>query len=708
MTGELRVHLLGGFRVEVATRAVADDAWRLRKARNLVKLLALAPGHRLHREQVMDALWPDLDPRAAGNQLRKALHVARRAIDPSPEAADTYLRHRDDLLVLENAWVDVDAFEAAAEGARRDGNAGAYESAISLYEGDLLPEDQYEDWVIRRKEELRTDLLALLVDHAGMLEARADLDTAISVLQRVVDIDPLREEAHVLLMRVYALGGRRQDAIRQFDQLRDILQSELDTEPDVAAKRLYEEIRAGDASEPDLAADLWERVGELRVYSDSSGAAYAFQAAAGSLPADHEPVRAAALHRKAARALLMDDDWKGAEPHINAAQEILRNLDDEAERGRLLVVRAIWHWQRDELEEAQQAVEEGLEIAERLRDADDLASAHEALAIVLHFRGNWRDGLEVEIKHVGAAADQDPQLARVFDVYQCLGEYHLYGDGLFPQVEEYARQTIDLATQKGARRAQAFAWCLLGESLLLRGYWDEAEGCLEKSTELHAELGTRSGALPWQRLGELHVYRGKSDAADAHVRRGMAISTVSPLALHVWARLYATQALDALERDEPAEAVRAVRGAASAAVRYGECPTCATLLHPIAAEAYAAAGEVERAQESAARAKEVAELWESSAWRAMAESAEGAVLLAQGDPDAAAGRFLSAAELYERAEQPFWAARSQMQAALAGGGSERATHLEEALEVFTRLGAVRAEEHARAALEEKALAKHAK
>ena len=63
---QLRIELLGGFRVSVGDRAVADVAWHRRKPAALVKLLALAPGHRLHREEIMDALWPELDPEAAG------------------------------------------------------------------------------------------------------------------------------------------------------------------------------------------------------------------------------------------------------------------------------------------------------------------------------------------------------------------------------------------------------------------------------------------------------------------------------------------------------------------------------------------------------------------------------------------------------------------------------------------------------------------
>ena len=65
----VRIGLLGGFRVWVGPRLIEEDQLRLRKARSLLKLLALAPGHRLHREQVMETLWPDSGMRKASNNL---------------------------------------------------------------------------------------------------------------------------------------------------------------------------------------------------------------------------------------------------------------------------------------------------------------------------------------------------------------------------------------------------------------------------------------------------------------------------------------------------------------------------------------------------------------------------------------------------------------------------------------------------------------
>ena len=90
----MRLWLLGGFRVFVGSRTIEENAWRLRKATSLVKLLALSPGHRLHHVQDMDLLWPDSGRRAASNSLRRTLHSARRALDPAK--GSRYLASEDE------------------------------------------------------------------------------------------------------------------------------------------------------------------------------------------------------------------------------------------------------------------------------------------------------------------------------------------------------------------------------------------------------------------------------------------------------------------------------------------------------------------------------------------------------------------------------------------------------------------------------------
>ena len=167
----IRIRLLGGFEVTVGARTIEEGAWRLRKAANLVKLLALAAGNRLHREQVIHTLWPELEIRAASNNLRQTVHTARRTFDLS--MGSRYLASRDESLVLcleSSLWVDVDAFEEAARTARRSREPALYRAALDLYTGELLPTDRYEEWAEEPRRRLQETYLSLLLGLAHLHE----------------------------------------------------------------------------------------------------------------------------------------------------------------------------------------------------------------------------------------------------------------------------------------------------------------------------------------------------------------------------------------------------------------------------------------------------------------------------------------------------------------------------------------------------------
>jgi DNA-binding SARP family transcriptional activator len=654
----LRVTLLGGFGVSVGPSTVPPEAWRRRKPAALLKILALAPDHRMHRERLMDLLWPELEQAAAGANLRKAIHQARSALNEAKRGAGHLISFENDVLSLvpEGLTVDTDSFRSALTVARRSGDHEAYRKAIDFYRGELLPDDGYESWAADSRRELHEDHVAGLSEWCALLEAQGEIEEAIEAGRLLVAAEPTREESHVLLMRLYGLAGRRTDALRQYDHFAELLDQELGLEPSVSAQRLREEINASRAEEPDLTAELWERVGDLRVLAgDGAGAAKAFDRALGAESTEARVTGAAArIERKCGEAWLMQHRPDMAESHLEAARILPMGPDEE---GRLFRARANLAWATGQIPLAKQLAEQARELATACGAPEDLAAAREALAIVSHFEGEWREGLESELERL-AASEGDGQLARVFDIHHCIGQYHLYGDALFESVEGYARQILDRAEEAGAVRAQAFAWCLLGESLLLQARWEEADGCLERSCLLHDSLGSRSGALVWQRRAELAACRGRQDDVDAHLRRASGIATVSAMASHMWGRIHATAALAAMDRDDPGAAVHAVQAATAAKARYGDCPTCSALLNPVAAAAFASLGDAGNARYYRDAAQQVADHFSSSAWRAMAESAAGSVSALEGDRVAARGHFASASELYTKAGQPFWAERS--------------------------------------------------
>ncbi len=244
----LRLRVLGGFGVAVGDRPVPESAWRLRKAKSLIKLLALSPDRRMHRERAAELLWPDRSADSAANNLHQALYVSRRALEAAGADALECLSLREDMLILsEDRPVEIDAveFEEAAEAARAAGTIEAYGDALALYGGELLPEDRYEDWLAARREALRELYRALLLELAEHHASVGDAPGAVEALQRAVVDDPLHEEAHRRLMRLFAEAGRRQQALAQYQQLRQTLRREYAADPDPETRRLYEDILAG-------------------------------------------------------------------------------------------------------------------------------------------------------------------------------------------------------------------------------------------------------------------------------------------------------------------------------------------------------------------------------------------------------------------------------------------------------------------------------
>src|SRR3954454_6532119 len=112
----LELRLLGGFETRVGERVVSSTVWRQRRAAAVVKLLALEPGHRLHREQLLDTRWAELDTESAANNLRGALHHARSGLEKAGAPPGTFPTRDGDSFPLGPAdapAVDVPTFTQA-------------------------------------------------------------------------------------------------------------------------------------------------------------------------------------------------------------------------------------------------------------------------------------------------------------------------------------------------------------------------------------------------------------------------------------------------------------------------------------------------------------------------------------------------------------------------------------------------------------------
>jgi DNA-binding SARP family transcriptional activator len=254
----LSMRLFGGFQVQRAGAACAVSGWQRRSAKTLTKLLATCPGHRLHREQVIDILWPGADVESALNSLGKALYAARHAFEPDlPRRMDSaYLPMTDAMLALntEHVLIDADQFEQLAEKALRGRDVAAYESALAAYGGELLPEDRYADWCAERRSSLAELRVRLLLGLATTLEERGASNEAADRLRAALALDPTRETVHRHLMRLYAEMGTPDQAVRQFRLCQEVLRRELDLTPQPETVSIYHDIIASRIAPQALAA----------------------------------------------------------------------------------------------------------------------------------------------------------------------------------------------------------------------------------------------------------------------------------------------------------------------------------------------------------------------------------------------------------------------------------------------------------------------
>lgn len=244
----LNVQVLGYFAVDVNGARVSDGSWKLKRAKSIVKILAIASDHRVGRDLLLDTLWPDLEPDAALNNLHKAILVARRALEPGLPGSGSFLRFADDILSLVapgELIVDARRFEVLAADASASGEAAAYEAAIAAYGGQLLPDDLYEDWAISKREELQRTFIRVLSEYARVAESLGLTEKAIGAMQQAVSIEPGLESAHIRLMKLYTAQGDRHRAIRQYQTLVRALKAELGIDPQPETQALYSSIVGG-------------------------------------------------------------------------------------------------------------------------------------------------------------------------------------------------------------------------------------------------------------------------------------------------------------------------------------------------------------------------------------------------------------------------------------------------------------------------------
>jgi len=232
---DIKIYLLGKFEVNRGKKILRVHDWNRQKAAALFKRLAWE--RKLHKEIIVDQLWPDASLTSGSNNLYRALHEIRRTLDAhlGKGSADQVISFSDGILTLSDSiWVDAHEYEKTANGSNS-------QYLVENYSGDFLPDDLYEDWTLTPREHLRQ-----LYRDAVLSTTEDDPGSATKVLASLLAKDLLDEPVHCALMKAYALTGRRHEALRQYKVLLDALDANLGIAPDPQTTELYEQILQGE------------------------------------------------------------------------------------------------------------------------------------------------------------------------------------------------------------------------------------------------------------------------------------------------------------------------------------------------------------------------------------------------------------------------------------------------------------------------------
>jgi DNA-binding SARP family transcriptional activator len=266
----LRLNLLGPF--EARTDDGDAVSIRAKKSRALLALLASPSGRPRSRDELAALLWGGMADAQARANLRQSLFQIRGDLG----AAAAALRVDDESVALDRSVVDVDADTFAALVEER--TSESLERAAELYRGELLEglaveEEGFEQWLAESRTRLRELALQALASLTRYQRRRQDREAAIRTALRSLALDPLQEDMHRALIRLYGESDRRGAALRQYQECVAVLRRELGTEPDAATQALYRtlltqravsEARVAPALEPARAAGTAPRSPDWR------------------------------------------------------------------------------------------------------------------------------------------------------------------------------------------------------------------------------------------------------------------------------------------------------------------------------------------------------------------------------------------------------------------------------------------------------------
>ena len=256
--GHLTLSFFGAFEARLGDKPLKK--FRSVKAQGLLAYLVLTPGQPQARDVLAALFWPDEPETVAKQNLRQAVFLLRKVLGDATSPPVPYLLVSRSTVQFNGASdysLDVADFLTALE-------HGALKTAVSLYQGDLLPGFScnslpFDDWLRQERERYHRLAVDALFTLTSNKLAQADYQAAQTLARQQLALEPWREEAHRQLIQALALHGERSAALVHYETCRDILAEELGVEPTAETKKLVAYIRrkqAGQAPQPQASRDV--------------------------------------------------------------------------------------------------------------------------------------------------------------------------------------------------------------------------------------------------------------------------------------------------------------------------------------------------------------------------------------------------------------------------------------------------------------------
>ena len=249
-----RIDLFGGLHAYSGDHTITR--FQTYKTGALLAYLAYFKGRQHSREDLINILWPDVDPTAARNRLSQALVWLRPRLEPTEADRNSVLdtdRHyiglHVDAVQTDASQMEV-ALQSASNGFPRE-QIDLLRSALDLYRSELLT-GFYEDWIFPERERYAQLNLTILRRLIGLYEEVQEPERALDFARRALIADPLIEEVHRDLIRLLARSGQPAAALRQFHELKKILAEQLGEAPSAETNAVIEAIRQDSSPVPPL------------------------------------------------------------------------------------------------------------------------------------------------------------------------------------------------------------------------------------------------------------------------------------------------------------------------------------------------------------------------------------------------------------------------------------------------------------------------